>query len=64
METIKLNPLFTEQEVMEYLSVGRDAMQKFRRDQDDPIPYLKAGRRFLYDLGKIRKWLERQARRK
>jgi hypothetical protein len=48
---------------MRFLRVSGVAMQRFRRHELDPIPHLRAGRQFLYDLEKVEKWAERQARR-
>lgn len=55
--------LLTEQEACELLRVSREAILKFKRDSLDPIPFLKAGRRYLYDEAEIMKWAKRNARR-
>lgn len=55
--------LLTEAEICELLRVSREAVLKFRRHPNDPIPCLKAGRRYLYDTGKVLRWAERQADR-
>lgn len=55
--------LLTESEVARYLRVSRDAITRFKRRRDDPIPYEKAGRRCLYDLDAVRAWTRRNARR-
>jgi hypothetical protein len=56
-------PLATEAEILLHLRISRAGLQKFRRDPSDPIPFLKVGRRHLYDITKVEKWAERQARR-
>lgn len=55
--------LLTESEVCTFLRVSREAVLKFRRCTVDPIPCLKAGRRYLYDALEVTKWARRQAER-
>ena len=61
MNVLRTAPLATEREAMAYLRVSREAIQRFRRAAD-PIPHLRAGRRYLYDLAEVREWALRQAR--
>ena len=39
--------LLTEEEICTMLRVSREATLKFRRDLVDPIPHMKAGRRYF-----------------
>ena len=55
--------LLTEEDICALLRVSREATKKFRRDPVDPIPHMKAGRRYLYDKTKVLKWAERNAER-
>lgn len=55
--------LMTEEEACDFLRVSREAIFKFRRDQVDPIPCFKAGRRYLYDPSEVLRWAKRQAER-
>ena len=55
--------LLTEKEICEFLRVSREGIKRFKRDLTDPIPFLRAGRRFLYDPSEVLKWARRQARR-
>ncbi len=55
--------LLTEEEICTLLRVSREATLKFRRDPVDPIPHMKAGRRYLYEKTKVLKWAERNAKR-
>jgi excisionase family DNA binding protein len=55
--------LLTEKEACEFLRISREAILKFRRDMKDPIPYLKVGRRYLYEESEVVKWAKRNARR-
>lgn len=59
----RLRKLLTEEELSELLRVSRDALAKFRRDREDPLPFMMAGRRYLYDEAQVLKWATRQARR-
>lgn len=58
-----MKTLLTRPEVCELLRIGFDAEVKLRRDPDDPIPHLAAGRRLLYDREKVLRWAERQTKR-
>lgn len=55
--------LLTEEEACDFLRVSRDALAKFRRDKADPLPFMKAGRRYLYLESELISWAKRQARR-
>jgi hypothetical protein len=66
MEEIHMNTeLLPETRIMELLNVSRSAMQRFRRGtkNDPPIPFLRVGRRYLYQWDKVITWAERNARR-
>jgi hypothetical protein len=58
----ELPRLLTEKEIARYLRVSRDAITRFKRRRNDPIPFEKAGRRCLYDLAAVRAWTRRSAR--
>ena len=58
------NNFLTEVELIEWLHISREAVLKFRKDPEDPIPFLMAGRRYLYEPTEIVKWMRRQAQRK
>lgn len=53
--------LLTEKEVAVFLRVSREAITKFKRLGTDAIPYMKAGRRCLYDPSRVLAWAERNA---
>lgn len=55
--------LLTEAEVAKYLRVSRDAIRRFRRRELDPIPCMKIGRRYLYDVVEVRRYGQKQAHR-
>ena len=55
-------PLLTEEEMCRVLRISRDGILRCKR-AEDPIPHFKVGRRFLYDLEKVLRWAERQAKR-
>ena len=55
--------LLTEKEVAVFLRVSREAITKFKRLPSDPLPYMKAGRRCLYDTKYVLAWAERNAKR-
>lgn len=54
--------LLTEEEACRALRISRDGILRCKR-AEDPIPHFKVGRRFLYDLDKVLRWAERQAKR-
>ena len=53
----------TEDQLCEVLHVSRESLLKCRRLKEDPMPAMKVGRRYLYDLGKVLEWAERQAQK-
>ena len=61
--------LLTRKETADVLRVSLDALEKFcARDYPDPgfpdpLPRLRAGRRWLFDLDTVFRWAEREARR-
>ena len=55
--------LLTEAQLCAALHVSREAVLRLRRDPVDPIPCMRAGRRFLYDLERVKAWMERRAGR-
>jgi len=55
--------LLTEDEICEWLHISKECLLKLKRDPLDPLPYMKVGRRFLFDPEKVTKWGERQAKR-
>ena len=55
--------LLTEVECAKYLRINRNSLKKFRNQRQDPLPYLKVGRRILYEPDKVVKWAARSAKR-
>ncbi|MEM6675228.1 MAG: DNA-binding protein [Planctomycetota bacterium] len=57
--------LLSEKELSEQLHVSTWALRRFRtrRDADDPLPFVMAGRRVLYHVSDVEAWLTREARR-
>lgn len=53
----------TEEELCDFLHVSREAVYRFRSYSEDPIPYLRAGRRYLYEQDQVLKWLRREGQR-
>ena len=45
------------------LHCGDWALRELRSQAEDPLPFMKAGKRYLYDEEKVIKWAERQAKR-
>jgi hypothetical protein len=54
---------FKEAEICQILKVCRSAIYKYKFGIPDPIPFLKVGRRYLYDLEKVCRWAQREAAR-
>lgn len=57
------SPLLTEAELAKLLHIGRNTLTRLKRDPVNPIPCLKVGRRYLYDLNKVKAWMARNAER-
>lgn len=53
----------TEEQVIQLTHSSRFGLKKFRNRDHDAIPFLKMGRRYLYDPEKIEAWMEREAHR-
>ena len=55
--------LLREEEACRLLRISREAILRFKRDQVNPIPHLKVGRRFLYEEHEVIGWAKRSAKR-
>jgi helix-turn-helix protein len=55
--------LLTEEEAAGFLRVSREAILRLKRDEVDPIPCYKVGRRYLYDPKEVLRWARRRADR-
>lgn len=55
--------LMTNAELCAALRVSHETLLKYRTQEEDPLPALRCGRRWLYDWRKVEKWLERQGKR-
>ena len=53
----------TEEQLCKFLHVSREAVHRFRTRDNDPIPFMKAGRRYLYLQSAVLKWAEREGQR-
>lgn len=51
----KMNKLFTQKELSEYLQVSIMTLWKWRKKG---MPYVKAGKNVRYDKEQVMKWLE------
>ncbi len=63
--TITTSPpaLLTRREAARYLRVSLDGLDRFLRDPVDPLPGLRAGRRWLFRPADLEKWAERAGKR-
>lgn len=53
----------TEQELLKYfLPVSSCTLWRWRRQRVDPLPHTQIGRRILYNLNDVKKWLAKQQR--
>lgn len=57
---LNLPQLLTEEQLCRLFRVSRDAVLRFKRDPLDPIPFLKLGRRYLFELDAVLRWARRQ----
>ena len=57
----ELEHYLTEQQVVEITHTSRSTLKKFRCREEDPLPYLRIGRRYLYDRKALDLWMRRQA---
>ena len=55
--------LLTRQEAAGYLRCSVDALARFIRDRQDPLKFLSAGRRHLFDPAELVGWASRRGRR-
>ena len=55
--------LLTLQETCNLLRVSHEAIAKFVRLPQDPLPALRAGRRWLFRQEAVLRWCERQGKR-
>lgn len=51
----------TETEACNFFSLSREAIRKLRKAPVDPLPCLKAGRRYLYKAEEVERWMRRKA---
>lgn len=56
-------PYVSEIELCSTLLISREAAHKLRYDPIDPMPCMKAGRRILYRLDEVERWMRRRAER-
>ena len=63
MSTYPSRRTLTNAGVRELLHVGEWALRELRDRSNDPLPHMRAGRRYLYDELRVLRWAERQARR-
>ena len=61
-ESGELEHYLTENQVVEITHTSRSTLKKFRNRKEDPLPYLRIGRRFLYDRKVLEKWMGNQAK--
>ena len=54
---------YTNDELKKLLRVSEEALQRFRRDPEDPLPHLRAGRRYLYIPEEVENWARARAER-
>ncbi len=53
--------LLTRQEIAKnVLHIRPRRVSEYTRQPDDPLPYLKVGRRLLFDPREVRRWMKRQ----
>jgi hypothetical protein len=55
--------LLTRREAADLLRLSLDGIDTLSRRDDDPIPRMRAGRRWLYDTDALLAWACRQASR-
>ena len=54
---------WTTDELAKRWKVSGDALHRFREAIEDPLPHLRAGRRYLYIPDEVEGWARRQAER-
>jgi predicted DNA-binding transcriptional regulator AlpA len=54
-------PLLTISDVLERLNCGRDALARFRRDPDDPLPCINLRGMIRFDAAEVEAWIRRQS---
>ena len=54
--------LLTLDEISSLLRVNRESIRKFMK-AEDPLPFMKVGRRYLFNPEKVFRWAERQGKR-
>ena len=62
--TVTVPLLMTRRECAEYLRISIDGLNALVHRNDDPLPRMEAGRRFLFDPTEVLAWARRQADRK
>ena len=55
---------WTNETLKDRWHVSDEALQRFRDDPDDPLPHLRAGRRYLYIPEEVEEWARRQAKKR
>jgi hypothetical protein len=53
----------TTAQLCERLHITKYGLLAARRQKIDPMPYLRIGRKILYDEDEVFKWMQRQAKR-
>ncbi len=56
-----MNEYLTNGDLAKLLHVSDEAIKRFRIRPKDPLPHLRAGRRYLYISGEVEAWARRQA---
>ena len=52
-------PLLTDEDLCRLLRVPPDAPRALRTREDDPLPHIHDGERFLYERQKVMAWARR-----
>ena len=60
---VKSRHRMTMVDLCETYSVSHECELKYLRRENDPLPAMRFGRRWLFDPQRVERWLERQARR-
>lgn len=50
-------------DLCETYSVSHEAVLKHIRRKDDPLPAMRFGRRWIFDIARVEAWMTRQAKR-
>lgn len=58
-----MDRLLTPAEAMRYLGVSENTFRGLRDRLEHPIPKLRVGKSYRYDLDELRRWAEEEAAR-